>query len=271
MNVGRADAKGTGWAGRRPPVTLAGVVVAGLLAGCASLSAEVEQQHQAQAAFDEGLQKYNVGDYAGARPGFQRALTVRPTFDAAEAYLAWSDYYLGSYPEAALHFRQALSRQPRWEGLHDGLGWTRYREGRYHIALEAFQQALDLEPTYRDAAVGSAFALFELGRYREAEPRLEHLLQEGRATTFRKAAPDLEAIRSRYAWSLFYLGAYEKARAEFASGIAARPEWYGLHNGLGWTQLRLGDRVAARASFQRALQRQPSYDDAKQGLDQVGP
>ena len=250
--------------------TPVGFGVALLLTGCASLSAQFQQQHQAQVAFDEGMQRYDAGDYTRALPSFQRALTLLPTFDEAEAYLAWSHYYLAEYPEAALHFRQAITRQPRWEGLHDGLGWTRYREGRYHIAAQAFQQALDLAPTYRDAAIGSAFSLFELGRYGEARPLLERLIREGRATTFRKPASDLEPVRSRYAWALFYLGEYEKARAEFATGIAAHPEWYGLHDGLGWTQLRMGDRTGARASFQRALQLRPDYTDAREGLDEAG-
>jgi tetratricopeptide (TPR) repeat protein len=257
-----------GW--RRRLFTLAGLAAALLLAGCASLSTQIQQQHQAQLAFDEGVRRYNARDYAGALPSLQSALTLLATFDEAEAYLAWSDYYLAKYPDAALHFRQVIARQPLWEGLYAGLGWTRYREGRYHIALQAFQQALDLVPTYRDAAIGSAFSLFELGRYGEARPRLEQLIREGRATTFRTQAPDLEEVRNRYAWSLFYLGEYEKARAEFASGIAVHPEWYGLYDGMGWSLLRLGDRARARASFKHALQLQPNYADAKEGLDQSG-
>jgi tetratricopeptide (TPR) repeat protein len=266
VSGGRCDGMATAGGWRRRLLTPAGLAVALLLAGCASL----QQQHQAQVAFDDGVQRYDARDYASALPSFQRVLTLRPTFDEAEAYLAWSDYYLAKYPEAALHFRQVITRQPRWEGLYGGLGWTRYREGRYHIALQAFQQALDLAPTYRDAAIGSAFSLFELGRYREAALRLEQLIREGGATTFRKPAPDLEEVRNRYAWSLFYLGEYEKARAEFARGIAVHPEWYGLYNGMGWSQLRLGDRARARASFQHALQLQPNYADAMEGLDQAG-
>jgi len=138
--------------------------------------------------------------------------------------------------------------------------------GRYHIALQAFREALDLVPTYRDAAMGYAFSLFELGRYQEALPRLERLTREGEGTPFRKPTPDVEEVRSRYAWSLFYLGEYEKALGEFAKGIAARPEWYGLYNGMGWTLLRLGDRVQADTSFQRALQLKPDYADAQEGI-----
>ncbi len=95
-------------------------------------------------------------------------------------------------------------------------------------------------------------------------------MEEGKATVFRKPAPDVEEVRSRYAWTLFYLGEYEQARAEFARGLAVHPGWYGLYNGMGWSQLRIGDRAGARASFERALQLQPSYADAKEGLDQAG-
>lgn len=41
----------------------------------------------------------------------------------------------------------------------------------------------------------------------------------------------------------------KKGRGQFVKGVAARPGWYGLHNGLGWAYLRLGDRVKARESF----------------------
>jgi tetratricopeptide (TPR) repeat protein len=244
------------------------VAIAVLLAGCA-LSDQFRDQRQAQVAFDEGLQRYEARDYAGALPHLQRALMLRPTFDEAEGYLAWSEYYLARYAEAALHFRQVITRQPRWAGLYDGLGWTRYREGRYHIALQAFQQALDIGATDRDALIGSAFSLFELGQYREARPLLERLTQEGKATAFRTPAQDLEDVRSRYAWTLFYLGEYEQARAEFARGLVVHPEWYGLYNGLGWSQLRIGDRAGARASFERALKLQPKFADAREGLEQA--
>jgi tetratricopeptide (TPR) repeat protein len=245
-----------------------------LLAGCAdtmtSLSAQLSLSHQAQVAYQNGLHVYQARQYDRAISELRRALEIDPTFDDAHALLAWSYYYVRSYPEAALHFRLAIARQPQWGGLYDGLGWTRYRGGRYHIALEAFQQALRLEATNRDAAVGTAFSLFALGRYAEALPALERLTREGAGSPFKKPAADLDEVRSRYAWTLFYLGSYERARTEFSEGIAARPQWYGLQNGLGWSLLRLGDRAQARANFQRALQLNPGYADAAEGLVQAG-
>ena len=250
------------------------VIVLVLLAGCAdtmtSLAAKLPRGYQAQVAYQHGLQAYEARQYDRAIPEFRRAVGLEPTFDDAHALLAWSYYSVRSYPEAALHFRQALALQPRWAGLHDGLGWSRYRMGRYHPALEAFQEALDLAPTYRDAAIGYAFSLFELGRNRQARPRLERLTREGEGTALRKPTADVEEVRSRYAWSLFYLGEYDNARQEFAKGIAARPEWYGLYNGMGWTLLRLGNRVQARASFQRALQLKSDFADALEGIKLAG-
>ncbi len=251
-------------------LVLALSVLAGGCSTMAQLPAKVQAGFQAQRSYEAGLEQYNAREYAGAIPHFQRALDLEPTFDEAAAYLAWSFYYTEEYAEATRHFRQALLRQPRWEGLHAGLGWSRYRVGRYLIALEAFQQALALDPGYRDAAVGVAYSLFELGRYAEALPHLERLTREGEGSAFKQPTPDLENVRSRYAWALLYVGNFEGARAQFAKGIAVRPDWYGLYNGLGWTYLQLGDRSRARQSFQRALQLKPDLADAQEGLKLAG-
>jgi len=247
-----------------------GLLTWGCGATMSQLSTEIQEGYRAQRVYQDGLERYNARDYASAIPSFQRALQLQPTFDDAEAYLAWSHYHLGEYSQATRHFRQVIARQPQWEGLYNGLGWSRYRVGRYHLAVEAFQKALELDPRYRDAGVGLAYALFELGRYAQALPHLDRLTREGEGRSMQAPMKDVEELRSRLAWTLFYLGEYERARHQFEKGLAARPDWYGLHNGLGWTYLRLGDKARARESFRRALQSKPDYADAKEGLAQAG-
>jgi Tfp pilus assembly protein PilF len=250
-----------------------GVALALLITGCGGLRSQVSQQftqaRRAQVSYHDGLARYEAGDYRGAIPHFVRALSHDPAFDDAEARLAWSYYHVGDYRQATRHFRQALARQPQWEGLHAGLGWSRYRAGRYHLALEAFQAALVLEPRHRDAEVGRAYSLFELGRYAETVPHLERLMREGKGSAFRSPTPDVDEVRSRLAWALYYGRHYARARDEFAKGVASQPTWYGLHNGLGWTYFKLGELAKARASFQRALQLKADLADARQGLAQV--
>ncbi|MBI4536912.1 MAG: tetratricopeptide repeat protein [candidate division NC10 bacterium] len=244
--------------------------LAALLAGCSAtqdLSAKFRRSMQAQRAHNDGLELYKAEKYAEALPHFRRALTLYPDFDEAMSYLAWSLYHTGQYAEAARHFGQALKREPRWEGLHDGLGWSRYRQGKYAAAIDAFQAALAIDDRYRDADVGIAYSLFEAKRYAEALPRLERLTREGEGQRFfLPRAKDVEDVRSRLAWTLYYLGEYERAGVEFRQGIAARPDWYGLHAGLGWTHLKLKNNSAARQSFERALSLKPGYPDAKEGL-----
>ena len=76
--------------------------------------------------------------------------------------------------------------------------------------------------------------------------------------------------RGNYAMLMVYVGDFERARSQFAKGIAMHPDWYGLHNGLGWAYLQLGDRSRARQSFQRALQLKPDLADAQEGLRLAG-
>ena len=253
-------------------VLLLGLAV--LFGGCGAttwsqITEKFEGGYRAQRSYEDGLDRYKAKDYPGAITFFERALALEPSFDDAQTYLAWSYYHTGEYAQATRHFRQTIERQPRWEGLYNGLGWSRYRVGRYHLAVEAFREALDLDPRYRDAAVGLAYSLFELGQYAEALPHLERLTKEGEGHAQQTPAKDVEEVRSRFAWTLFYLGQYGKAREQFLKGLAARSDWYGLHNGLGWTYLRLGDRVQARAEFRRVLQLQPDLADAKEGLVQA--
>jgi tetratricopeptide (TPR) repeat protein len=250
-----------------------GLALGLLLSGCGGMLSQISERFEngrrAQISYHDGLDLYQSKEYAGAILQFERALSLQPDFDDAEAYLAWSYYHVGKYPEATRHFRRVISRQPRWEGLHNGLGWSRYQVGRYHLAVEAFQQALDIDPRYREAAVGLADSLFELGRYAEALPHLERLTREGEGHALQTPTQDVEEVRGRFAWALYYVGQYRRAREEFTKGIAARPHWYGLHNGLGWTYLKLGDRTQARANFQRALQLKADLADARQGLAQA--
>lgn len=240
-----------------------------LLGGCAGTMAKIQDSFQAQRAYDAGLSRYQAKDYAGAITYFQRAVTLDPNFDDAEAQLAWSYYHTEQYLLATRHFRQALVRQPQWLGLYDGLGWSRYRLQRYNLALEAFQHAVALDPSYRDAGVGLAYSLFALERYREALPHLERLTREAEASGLRSASSDLEQVRGRYAWTLYYVGDYQKARGQFAKAVTARPDSAGLHNGLGWTLLRMGDPQKAGEHFEEALKLEPEFADAKEGLTQV--
>jgi len=62
---------------------------------------------------------------------------------------------------------------------------------------------------------------------------------------------------------------YREALSEFEKGLRARPDWYGLHNGIGWCHLKLGRKAEARAAFQRALTLRPGYEDAVEGLRQA--
>ena len=240
-----------------------------LFGGCAGAMAGFQRSFQAQRAYEAGLSQYKAKEFPAAVQAFRRAVELDPRLDDAEAHLAWSYYHAGNYSMATKHFRQTIARQPEWPGLYDGLGWSRYRLERYQLALEAFREAVAMDPAYRDAGVGLAYSLFMLERYQEALPPLERLTREGEGNGLRSASTDLEQVRSRFAWTLYYLGDYARAQEQFARGISAQPDWAGLHNGLGWTLLKLGDRQSARQHFQHALKLQPELADAKEGLIQA--
>lgn len=76
------------------PGSLAAVLSLGLalsVGGCGNTMAELpsglEAGYAAQRSYDDGLDRYKAGDYAGAIPLFQRALQLKPDFADARAGL----------------------------------------------------------------------------------------------------------------------------------------------------------------------------------------
>lgn len=261
-------------AGPRLRVIAGSLVGLVLLAAAARVPAQgifqgLRRGIQAQGAFNRGRALYEAGDYPAARERLTEAVTLEPEHDEARALLGWTQYRLGEYRAAIITFKAALRRQPTWEGLWSGMGWSRLRLGRHHLAAEAFRVALDQNPDYVDAMIGLGSAQFELGRYDAALPPLQTALRRLEPLAGPEPA-ELPGVRTKVAWSLYYLGRYREALALFEKGIRNAPDWHGLYNGAGWCYLKLGDRARARAAFERALALRPDYDDALEGLRQAG-
>jgi tetratricopeptide (TPR) repeat protein len=257
---------------RRAP---AGLLAALLLAGAAlELEAQgvldaLRRGVEAQAAFRRGKALYDARDYRAARERFAESLALDPAHDEARALLGWSQYFLGEYRAAIVTFKTALRRQPEWDGLSDGLGWSRLRLGRHHLAAEAFRAAIEKNPDNTDALVGLGSARFELGDYEAAEGPLRDAVRRLQPLAGAEP-PELGPARAKLAWSVYYLQRYEEALALFEKGIRTTPELHGLHNGAGWCYLKLGRKPQARVAFQRALALRPEYQDAIEGLRQLG-
>jgi tetratricopeptide (TPR) repeat protein len=223
---------------------------------------------QAQAAFHRAKALYDARDYQGARDRLAEALSLDPDHDEGRALLGWSQYFLGEYRAAIITFKTALKRQPDWDGLYDGIGWSRLRLGRYHLATEAFRAALEKNPESEDARIGLGSAQFELGAYETALPPLETALKRLEPLAGPEP-PEVPGVRAKVAWSLYYLGRYRDALAQFQKGIRRQPHMHGLYNGAGWCYLKLGQKAEARTAFERALALKPGYEDAREGLRQT--
>ncbi|MGH7264600.1 MAG: tetratricopeptide repeat protein, partial [Candidatus Rokuibacteriota bacterium] len=224
---------------------------------------------RAHTIFRDAKGRYEAGDYRAAHERLVEALALDPEHDDALALLAWSEYFLG-YPRAAvMSFKAALRRQPAWEGLYDGLGWSRHRLGRFHLAHEAFRTALDLDPDYVDAMIGAGSTHLELGRHATALPFLQTALRRLEPLAGAKPA-ELPAVRAKVGWALYHLGRHQEALGHFETAVQARPQWHGLHVGIGWCLLELDRPAEAREAFRRALALRRDDPDALEGLRRTG-
>ncbi len=132
-----------------------------------------------EAYFAYGLDRFNSGDFKGAKEGFRKSVEVDPTF--------------------------ALG--------HAGMGWSSLFSGDPIIAIAEFSLALQNQNDLPDALLGLAAAALAVGDYEKAESNAERLISTFSEDESKLIFADkpLERGYLILAESRFYLGRYSDA------------------------------------------------------------
>ena len=212
---------------------------------------------------------YDAGDYERARERFLEAVTLDPTTTKRALSSAGRSTSSANTGRPSSASRPPSGGNRAGKAFTTGLGWSRLHLKRYHLAAEAFRAALDLNPDYADARIGLGSALFELSRYDEALASLQAAARRLEPLVGARAARRGERSRQDRVEPPLPEPASAGAPVLRARAPRSRPDWHGLHNGIGWCHLKLGQKAEARAAFQRALELKPDYADALEGLRQA--
>lgn len=135
---------------------------------------------RAKQATEDGAERYEAGDYDGARASFERALRDYP--DAPEpAYDRAATLYKGEAFEDAEKAFDTVAQSAQGGGLSDleesarfAQGNALFRQGKYRDAIAAYDQALALKPGDTDAKENRALAeemLEQPPQQREQQPQ----------------------------------------------------------------------------------------------------
>ncbi|MCA1596580.1 MAG: tetratricopeptide repeat protein [Chloroflexi bacterium] len=144
---------------------------------------------------------------------------------------------------------------------------SRSGENRLAELLAAATAAVMKQNLPPDSPPGSPTDLEQRGRFitTVASAGLEaSAVREGRS--LKALAPMDPTIQHWYGWAMLDEGMFQQAAAELTAAIAARPEFWGSHSGLGACDTHLGDYKAAISEFRLALQMNPDDADSRRGL-----
>lgn len=125
----------------------------------------------ARDAYNKGIRRLNVKDWAGSLPEFQRAIKSFPGFYEAYDMLGVAQLAMLNSADAEKSFRKSIDLSlGQYAGPHFGLGLILCIDyKRFAEAEEMVRDGLDLDPVDASGHFALAWVLFSVGRLTEAE------------------------------------------------------------------------------------------------------
>ena len=117
-----------------------------------------------------------LGDNAGARAAYERAIKVAPEALAPLWNIALLLEHSGQFEEAERFYKQVLDRAPKEEEARFRMGYLRLQREDFRGAAEAFEGCLKYRPAWPEAHANLALAYSGLGERDHAERLYEKML-----------------------------------------------------------------------------------------------
>ncbi len=210
----------------------------------------------------QGVQKLETRDYAGAAEAFRQYVAQAPNLTVAlqevyRAYMAQPNRpaaqayeFLVQYEPRANEMKVAIDRA----GYYQVLGTLAFLSGKREEYTQWFEKALELDPNNHLAMNDYAYALAEDNRELEKALRLIR-----RAIAIKS---DIGAYHDTHGWVLYRLGRYEEALRELRIAVQTAPDTAELRYHLAAVYAKLGQKDDALVELEKALALKPGYGEA---------
>jgi len=237
-----------------------------------------------QTSYQEGVNKYEAGNYEGAIEDLNQAIKLEP--QNAQAYNRRGDAYyrLGDYEQAQTDSSQAILLNPQDANAYFDRGFAYYELGKYKEAIADYTQAIKLNSENAYAYYGRGIARTQLkdnkgaiGDFSKAialKPQYtEAYLQRGilrRRLKLRQAAiQDFNTIikinpsdaKAYYQRGLTQVINQQKYAAlkDYADAININPKYIEAYLNRGDIYSDLGDKLEATEDYNTILQIDPKF------------
>ncbi len=200
---------------------------------------------QAQAFFNQGLEKAMAGDFEGAIALWDKAIEYKPDYHEAWNNRGVALSALGRHEEAISSYDKALEFKPDYHEAWYNRGNALSKLGRKEEAISSYEKALEFKPNKYEAWNNRGFALSALGRKEEALSSYDKALEY---------KPDYHEAWYNRGVVLSNLGRKEKAIDNYREGLRyvhrdVNPGgWGSLHWGMGRVYY-FWERSASPADF----------------------
>ncbi|MDB9348529.1 serine/threonine-protein kinase [Nodularia spumigena] len=237
--------------------------------------------------YQEGLKKYQAGNYQAAVENFTQAIALD-----SENYSAYNKrgnafYQLGDYEQAKADTTKAIELNPQNANAYYDRGFALYELGKYKEAVADYTKAIELNSGNAYAYYGRGLALVQMQENRDAnedfstairlQPNyIEAYLQRGilrrRLKIYRTANQDFDAIikinpddaRPYYQKGLIAASNNQKYAAikEYTQAINRNPNYAVAYLRRGNMHSELGYKLEATEDYNRVLQLNPQWGAA---------
>ncbi|MEM9540714.1 MAG: tetratricopeptide repeat protein [Cyanobacteria bacterium P01_E01_bin.42] len=239
----------------------------------------------AEAAFTQGVQLYEAGDFESAIAAWDKAIEIKPDYHQAWGNRGLGLKNLGRYEEAIASYDRALALKADFHKAWYNRGLALDELGRYEEAVIAYERVLELKPDFHKAWYSRGNSLDALEKSEAAITCYDRAIElkkdfykawtsrgnslkaidryaeavESYDRALALKADDYDSLYNRGA-CLFQLGRYAEAIASYESALEIKPEDYGLLWLRGNARLALGDYSESLADFERAEAIDPNFD-----------
>ncbi|WP_017305120.1 tetratricopeptide repeat protein [Spirulina subsalsa] len=209
----------------------------------------VSSNDAAEAAFNQGVQFYELGSFEQAIAAWEKAIELKPDY-----YQAWGNRGLGlknlsRYSEAIESYDRAIGLKPDFHKAWYNRGLALDELGRYEEAIASYDQVLQIKGDFHKAWYSRGNSLDNIGRYEEAVACYDRAI-DLKSDFYKAWSSRGNAQKSR--------GMYEEAIMSYDGALRLKlddPEiWYNR----GLALAALGREQEAIASYEKALELRPN-------------
>jgi tetratricopeptide (TPR) repeat protein len=237
--------------------------------------------------YQEGLRKYQQGDYQAAVEEFTVAIKLNSQSYQVYKKRGNAFYQLGNYQGAKIDATKAIALNPQDADAYYDRGFSLYELGKYQEAVADYSQAITLNSRHAYAYYGRGLALVKMNENRRANEDfstairlrpnyIEAYLQRGilrrRLRIYKTAMEDFDAIikinpddpRPYYQKGLIHASNNQKYAAiqEYTQAINRSPEYAVAYLQRADMHSELGYKLKAIADYDQALELNPQWGAA---------